>query len=114
MAGASEAIVASDARWALMHELRGDPAPRLEELILRLSPCDLVLAEGFKTEGHPKLEVAWTRTDSLIADTDPEILAIVSDRVTAARGRQILSVDDIPGIASFILHQSAISGANAA
>jgi molybdopterin-guanine dinucleotide biosynthesis protein B len=114
LAGASEVIVASNSRWALMHELRGDPAASLAELIRRLSPCDLVLVEGFKTERHPRLEVAWTRTDSLIADTDPEILAIVSNRVVATRGRPTFSVDDVPGIATFILRQSTVLGANAA
>ena len=56
-AGAREVLVASERRWALMHELRGAPEPGLAELLRRLSPVDLVIVEGFKREAHPKIEV---------------------------------------------------------
>ena len=56
-AGCSEVLVSSSARWALMHELRGVPEPTLPELIKHISPCDLVLIEGFKHEPAPKLEI---------------------------------------------------------
>src|SRR5690606_34652806 len=56
-AGATEVLVTSSMRWALMHELRGAPEPTLEEQLARLSPCDLVLVEGFKHASIPKLEV---------------------------------------------------------
>src|ERR1700744_1283842 len=56
-AGASEVIVSSALRWAQMHEVGDDREATLGELLQRLSPCDLVLVEGFKTERHPKLEV---------------------------------------------------------
>lgn len=55
-AGASEVLIASARRWALMHELDG-PEPGLPELLGRLSPVDLVLVEGFKANPHPKIEV---------------------------------------------------------
>ena len=55
-AGASEVMIVSGNRWALMHELRGDDEPPLEAALQRLSPCDLVLVEGYKREGHPKIE----------------------------------------------------------
>ena len=57
MAGASEVLVASANRWALMHEHRGTPEPGAAELIRHMTPVDLLLIEGFKREPHPKLEV---------------------------------------------------------
>ena len=56
LAGAVEVAVVSGRRWALMHELRGEDEPKLEEILARLAPCDLVLVEGYKREGHPKIE----------------------------------------------------------
>ncbi len=79
-AGASEVMVASDQRWALMHEHRGEQEPSLDTLIEYLSPCDLVLVEGFKKAPIPKLEV-WRSnqgTPRLSAD-DPWIIALVTD-----------------------------------
>ena len=40
-----------------MHELRGAPEPRLPELLKKMSPVDLVIVEGFKSEPHRKIEV---------------------------------------------------------
>lgn len=56
LAGASEVMIASERRWALMHELSG-PEPELPELLSRMSPVDLILVEGFKSSSHPKIEV---------------------------------------------------------
>ena len=56
-AGAVEVMITSEKRWALMHELRGAPEPGLEEQLGRLSPCDLVLVEGYKRSAIPKLEI---------------------------------------------------------
>ena len=56
-AGAAEVLVSSSQRWALMHELRGAAALRLPELLAKISPVDLVIVEGFKSEPHRKIEV---------------------------------------------------------
>ena len=56
VAGASEVALVSGRRWALMHELRDDDEPALGEILARLSPCDLVLIEGYKREAHAKIE----------------------------------------------------------
>src|SRR6201981_1964796 len=45
-AGAPEVMISSARRWALMHELRCDPEPSLDELVSRMSPVDLLLVEG--------------------------------------------------------------------
>lgn len=80
LAGAREVLVASRERWALMHELRGAPEPSLEELLALMSPVDLVVIEGFKRDGHPKIEVH--RVDNgkpFLHPDDPAVVAIASD-----------------------------------
>jgi len=79
-AGAQEVLIASGHRWALMHELRGEPEPSLEELCTHLSPCDLVLIEGYKFSSIPKLEVHRAKTGHpLLYPGDPQIIAVVTD-----------------------------------
>lgn len=56
-AGAKEVLILSDHRWALLHEAGDDGEPRVEDLIARLEPADLVLIEGFKSHAFPKIEV---------------------------------------------------------
>lgn len=79
-AGASEVLVSSANRWAVMHELRGEPELTLRQAVGRLSPCDLVLVEGFKRESIPKLEV-WRAEvgKALLFPGDPNIVALASD-----------------------------------
>lgn len=81
-AGASEVLISSGQRWALMHELRGAPEPDLHAHVRRLSPCDLVLVEGYKREPIPKLEVHRAANDKpwLFPD-DAHIVALATDAV---------------------------------
>ncbi len=80
LAGASEVLVSSAKRWALMHELRGEAEPMLRDLVMRLSPVDLVIVEGFKTQPHPKLEVHRSAVGKpLLYPSDPNIVALASD-----------------------------------
>src|SRR5262245_29026284 len=53
---AAEVAVVSGRRWALMHELRSEDEPRLDDILARLAHCDIVLVEGYKREGHDKIE----------------------------------------------------------
>jgi molybdopterin-guanine dinucleotide biosynthesis protein B len=79
-AGCTEVLVTSVRRWALMHELREEKEPTLQEHLERLSPCDLVLVEGFKREAIPKLEVHRKAAGHpLLFPQDPHILAVASD-----------------------------------
>jgi molybdopterin-guanine dinucleotide biosynthesis protein B len=79
-AGAVEVLLTSDTRWVLMHELRGAPEPELPEQLAHLSPCDLVLVEGFKRQPIPKLEVWRAANDTLLLQpADPTIVAIATD-----------------------------------
>ncbi len=102
-AGCSEVLVTSSRRWALMHELRGAEEPDLTEMIKRLSPCDLLLVEGFKHERIPKLEIYREETgESLLHPHDGNIVAVASDR-RLSTGLPLLDLNDPPAIASFIL-----------
>jgi molybdopterin-guanine dinucleotide biosynthesis protein B len=103
-AGAREVMIVSGNRWALMHELKDEAEPPLEAALQRLSPCDLILIEGYKREGHPKIEVrrATAVTAELLAPNDPSILAIAADHATDTAGRPLFNLDDVGGIADFI------------
>ena len=79
-AGASEVLITSNQRWALMHELHGAQEPNLQAHLARLSPCDLVLVEGFKHEPIPKLEIHRAANGKpLLFPQDPYIVAIAAD-----------------------------------
>lgn len=108
-AGCAEVLVTSSVRWALMHELRGAPEPTLQDLVKRISPCDLLLVEGFKRELIPKLEVyRSTLGEPLMFPQDPEIVAIASDRKVDAVLPQF-SIDDVQAIAAFIRQQVGLA-----
>jgi molybdopterin-guanine dinucleotide biosynthesis adapter protein len=79
-AGASEVLIASSRRFALIHELRDEPEPPLAALLRRLSPVDLVLVEGFKRDRHPKLEIYRKASGKdYLFPADPFIEAIATD-----------------------------------
>ena len=102
-AGCAEVLVSSSRRWALMHELRGAPEPGLGELIERVSPCDLLLVEGFKREKLPKLEVYRASVgEPLIHPHDPDIVVVASDARVETTLPQ-LDLNDPVAIGEFIL-----------
>jgi len=105
-AGAAEVLLATPERWALVHELRGAPEPPLEALLARLSPCDLVLVEGFKAAPHPKIEAhrAATGRPPLAAGPAPGpagLRAVASDARPAV-ALPLFALDDTGAIAGFI------------
>jgi molybdopterin-guanine dinucleotide biosynthesis protein B len=103
-AGATEVMISSDARWALMHELRGAPEASVEELISHMSPVDLLLIEGFKAHAHPKLEVHRPSLGKpLICTSDPDVVAITTDAPVPAVRLPRFALDDADGIADFII-----------
>ena len=101
--GAAEVLLASDLRYALLHENRGEPPPTLQALVTRLQHCDLVLVEGYKREPIPKLEVhrAATGKPWLFPD-DPHIVAIATDADPPGNIPKI-DIDDIENITDLIL-----------
>lgn len=105
VAGATEVLLASSNRFALMHELRGGAEPPLEALLDRMSPVDLVLVEGYKRDGHFKIEAHRTAAGNpLIAPDDDSILAVASD-IPLDVERPVFDLDDTTAIANFILKQ---------
>ena len=102
-AGATEVLLSSRKRWALIHEHRGTAEATLEELLAKLAPVDLVLVEGFKRERHPKVEAHRAETGNpLIAPEDETIRAIASDSGAVVAGRPTFDLDDTGAIADFI------------
>ncbi|MGH8713463.1 MAG: molybdopterin-guanine dinucleotide biosynthesis protein B [Casimicrobiaceae bacterium] len=102
VAGCQEVLVSSATRWALMHELRGASEPTLAQALQRLSPCDLVLVEGYKAAPIPKLEVYRESVGKpLLHPGDPHIVAIASDQALATALPRF-DIGDLPAIARFI------------
>jgi molybdopterin-guanine dinucleotide biosynthesis adapter protein len=107
-AGATEVMVASSRRFALMHELREAPEPALDELVARMAPVDLLLVEGFKTHPHPKLEVHRPSVGKpFLYPGDPHIVAVASDEAIIAP-LPVLPLADAERIADFILGEAGL------
>ena len=102
-AGAAEILVTSSRRWVLMHELRGAHEPSFDEQVKRISPCDLLLVEGFKFAPIPKLEVWRAETgEPLLHPNDSHIVAVASDAKIETR-LPLLDLNDVDAICEFIL-----------
>ncbi|HKZ96023.1 MAG TPA: molybdopterin-guanine dinucleotide biosynthesis protein B [Hyphomicrobiaceae bacterium] len=103
-AGAQEVAVVSASRWAIVHELAGEPEPSFGEVIARLSPADLVIVEGYKSEPIPKIEVRHRQAKSQrpLAADDPLVIAIAADHPVDGKGLPVFALDDIAAIADFI------------
>jgi len=100
--GATEVLVSSARRWALMHELRGAAEPRLPELLARMSRVDLVVIEGFKREPHAKIEVHRAANGKpLLFPDDPDIAGIATDAVVETM-LPLVHLDDIEAIAALM------------
>ena len=108
-AGCSEVMVTSRTRWALMHELRGEPELSLEEALRKLARCDLVLVEGYKAYPIPKLEI-WRGSVGklLLHPKDSNIRGIATDSPDAlppgtAERLPVLRLSDVDGVATFVV-----------
>ncbi len=100
--GAEEVLVSSAQRWALMHELRGTAEPPLAELLKKMSPVDLVVIEGFKSDPHRKIEVHRKANGKppLFPD-DPAIAGIATD-VAIETKLPVVHLDDVPAVAAMM------------
>jgi molybdopterin-guanine dinucleotide biosynthesis protein B len=108
MAGATEVLVGSQRRWALVHELRAEEEPSLSALLVKLSAVDLVLVEGYKRERHPKLEIFRAAVGKpLLAPNDPAIVAIASDVAQPQAEVPVLDLDDVEGIVDTLIRCAA-------
>ncbi|HEY7787202.1 MAG TPA: molybdopterin-guanine dinucleotide biosynthesis protein B [Casimicrobiaceae bacterium] len=109
MAGCVEVLVTSSVRWALMHELRGLPELALAEAMARLSPCDLVLVEGWTRAAIPKLEV-WRESlgKPMLHPGDSRIVGIATDAPGRVRSPlPALALHDPAAIATFVVENAA-------
>ena len=106
-AGATEVLVSSATRFALMHELRGKREWTLDALLEKLSPVDLVLIEGFKTQAHPKLEVFRAAVGKPpLHPEDENIVAIASDGPVQA-SVPVVSLNDVEAVADILVEKAA-------
>ena len=101
-AGATEVLIGSASRWALMHELRDAPEPTVLELLKKMSRVDLVVIEGYKTDSHRKIEVHRAANGKpLLFPEDPAIVGIVTD-VAVETALPTAHLDDIPAVATMM------------
>jgi molybdopterin-guanine dinucleotide biosynthesis protein B len=114
-AGATEVLISSAKRFALMHEHRGAIEPTLDELVARLSTVDLVLVEGFKHENHAKIEVWRSEVGKpMLQPNDSNVIAVASDQPMPGLAVPVLDANNHVQIADFIIGwmaQPVVSGA---
>jgi molybdopterin-guanine dinucleotide biosynthesis protein MobB len=108
VAGATEVIISSAKRWAILHELREEPEWDLADLVAKMSPVDLVLVEGFKRDAFPKLEIHRAENGKpLLHPDDPHIVAVASDSALADATVPVVDLNDIDAIADLLLKHAA-------
>ena len=103
-AGCREVLISSRNRWSLVHELHDEEEMSLDELLARLSPCDVALVEGFKRAAIPKIEVYREGVcESLLFPEDPHIVAVATDSITLDTGaRARLDINRPEAVADFV------------
>lgn len=107
-AGATEVIISSARRWAILHELREEPEWDLPALVAKMSPVDLVLVEGFKRDAFPKLEIHRAANGKpLIHPDDPHIVAIAADIALPQAKIPVIDLNNVEAIADLLLKNAA-------
>lgn len=103
--GAQEVAVVSSRRFALIHENKTEEETPLSTILDLLSPCDLVIVEGYKRDKHDKLEVRRNggKIGEPLNKSDPHIVAIASDEPVAEKHLPYFNIDDVAAIADFIV-----------
>ena len=103
-AGATEVIISSAKRWAVLHELREEPEWDMAALVGKMAWVDLVLVEGFKRDAFPKLEIHRTVNGKpLLHPEDPHIVAVACDSVLPVAQVPVVDLNDIDAIADLLL-----------
>lgn len=112
VAGATEVLVSSSSRWAMMHELREQPEPSLDEQLQLFAPCDVVIVEGWKHHAIPKIEVHRKLADKpLLFPDDPLVVAVASDETLATSLPQF-GLEDAEVVATFIIKYLGLRKSN--
>jgi molybdopterin-guanine dinucleotide biosynthesis adapter protein len=108
--GATEVMIASQQRWVLMHEIRDQPEPPLEELMAHMTPVDLLMVEGMKGHGHDKIEVHRAgRERPLIAEEQLDVVAVASDTPLEGLKVPVLDLNNAPAVADFIIDHCGLA-----
>lgn len=106
-AGATEVIISSAKRWAILHELRSEEEWDLPTLVSKMSAVDLVLVEGFKRDAFPKLEIHRAENGKpLLHPDDPHIVAVACDTALPDVKIPVVDLNDIDAIADLLLKQA--------
>ena len=114
-AGATEVIISSAKRWAILHELREQPEWDLAALVGKMSPVDLVLVEGFKRDAFPKLEIHRAANGKpLLHPQDPHIVAVAADTALPAAKVPVVDLNDVETIADFLIRHAVPLGQSGA
>jgi molybdopterin-guanine dinucleotide biosynthesis protein MobB len=110
-AGAQEVMVASAARWALLHENRDEDEATMEDLIRRMTPVDILLVEGFKRESFPKIEV-WRNSENgpALHLQDDSVIAVATNNADLKTDLPILDLDNAATVADFIIETFMTEG----
>ena len=110
-AGATEVLISSAKRWAILHELRGEEEWDLPALVAKMSAVDLVLVEGFKRDAFPKLEIHRAENGKpLLHPDDPHIVAVACDSALPASKVPVVDLNDIDAIADLLLKHAVPVG----
>lgn len=108
-AGATQTLLATEKRWALMHEYRNQEVPKLTQLLHLFEPCDLVIVEGYKGAEHPKLEVVRNLNKrGFLADLMPNIVAVATDKDDLDINLPQLDINNIQQVADFVLQHTGL------
>ena len=106
-AGAHEVALVSGFRWALMHEVGNEGEPTLEAIAAHMSPADLIIIEGYKSEPHLKIEVRRreAQKNQSLAAGDKSIVAIAADHTVPSADIPVFDLDDVKSVADFIIEK---------
>lgn len=116
-AGAHEVLLVAKGRWVLMHEYHGESVPAMEQQLAVFGTCDLILVESYKHWPIPKMEVYRPALGKpLIQPDNPHVVAIATDAATQVGpdGVTQLDLNDVDGIAEFILRHVGLDQAGTA
>ncbi|MCP3869737.1 MAG: molybdopterin-guanine dinucleotide biosynthesis protein B [Gammaproteobacteria bacterium] len=106
-AGASETLIASGTRWALMADTDNPGDPSLRELLGRLDQdnLDLILVEGFRHEPISKIELQRKElSNPSIHTEDPHVIAVASDEQQSLPPHLThLDLSNVVSIATFVI-----------
>ena len=109
-AGAGEVVLSSYKRWVLMHELHSEDEPPMETLLAKMTPCDLVIVEGYKRDDFPKIEANRAETGQpLLARDDPQIRAVATDQHHENLELPAFDLNDTRAIADFVLQETGLA-----